>query len=431
MAHALLSWVFIGTFMATVAAVFAIILARISENRMGSKWILWFFVLIILRVAFLKLPEGYYSIFNFMNPEEMVPQKVGPWLLYIYNTWAVGSFFLLMVFLTVYSSLQNTEDPVGDPSILDLSERCAAGAGLKRVPKLYKVKGADSPYVAGFYRPAVYLPENYRQVFSLRELELALMHEMNHIRRGDVILNLAAVLVQVAFFFNPVVHYAFGQMRRHMEQACDEDVMAHLSAREQSFYGELLLKMSQSPSKTFRFAPAFACTSCLCRRIGHIAAYSREANKITLRFCLLTLLFCILVMTNAIRKDYVDFEGIWNQMDHYEKPVNSFVYAARIDGGKENGTGLYLVTGGKESVYAVGSGEVVFTGYQKGIGQTVVVKHSDGSQSTYGRCSKVHVDAGDAVDKGTVIAETGYILNNPLNEGFYFEMVSPGGESLL
>ncbi len=58
-------------------------------------------------------------------------------------------------------------------------------------------------------------------------------------------------------------------------------------------------------------------------------------------------------------------------------------------------------------VKSVMDGEVIFSGWQKGYGNIVTVKHADGYTSRYGHNSELTVKAGDKIKAGTVIAKSG------------------------
>ena len=52
-----------------------------------------------------------------------------------------------------------------------------------------------------------------------------LCHELAHIRRHDWLVQLAAEMVRVALWFNPLAWMACSRLRRESEQACDDEVL--------------------------------------------------------------------------------------------------------------------------------------------------------------------------------------------------------------
>ena len=69
--------------------------------------------------------------------------------------------------------------------------------------------------------------------------------------------------------------------------------------------------------------------------------------------------------------------------------------------------GIDLAAPRGTEITAIRGGEVVYSGWQGGYGNTVVVRHEDGLESVYGHTSKIHVSAGDTIQAGTVIANVG------------------------
>ena len=74
-----------------------------------------------------------------------------------------------------------------------------------------------------------------------------------------------------------------------------------------------------------------------------------------------------------------------------------------------------------EKVHAVYQGQVVFSDWFRGYGQLVVLDHGEGFMSLYGYNHLLHVDLGEVVDQGQVIASVtpGQTQASP---GLYFEI---------
>jgi murein DD-endopeptidase MepM/ murein hydrolase activator NlpD len=58
-------------------------------------------------------------------------------------------------------------------------------------------------------------------------------------------------------------------------------------------------------------------------------------------------------------------------------------------------------------VHSARSGEVIFSGYDEGYGNLVIIEHEFGYKSYYGHLSKIFVKAGDTVKTGSLIALSG------------------------
>lgn len=84
-------------------------------------------------------------------------------------------------------------------------------------------------------------------------------------------------------------------------------------------------------------------------------------------------------------------------------PISS-PYGPR-DGRNHNGLDLAANMG--EPIKAARDGEVLLAGTVNGYGETVILRHEDGTQTLYGHASRLLVTAGERVRQGEVIAEVG------------------------
>ena len=100
---------------------------------------------------------------------------------------------------------------------------------------------SSGPLVLGLFRPTVLLPAWFEEDYSPAEQRVALMHEMMHIKRGDL-WALQAAWVGVALqWFNPLAWVALAKFRVDQEAACDADVLNSGEASPYS-YGATLVK---------------------------------------------------------------------------------------------------------------------------------------------------------------------------------------------
>ena len=59
------------------------------------------------------------------------------------------------------------------------------------------------------------------------------------------------------------------------------------------------------------------------------------------------------------------------------------------------------------SVMASADGEAIFSGWKKGYGRVIILKHKDGYITVYAHNKKNIISTGDKVEKGEVIASSG------------------------
>lgn len=81
-------------------------------------------------------------------------------------------------------------------------------------------------------------------------------------------------------------------------------------------------------------------------------------------------------------------------------------------------------------VYPSRSGTVTFSGWKGGYGNTVEVRHKDGSMCRYGHLSRLNVSAGDTVQKSKTLL--GKVGSTGMSTGphLHFEIITPSGKSV-
>jgi hypothetical protein len=83
----------------------------------------------------------------------------------------------------------------------------------------------DRPSVIGFLAPRILIPGWLMARLTQGELEQIVLHEAEHLRRGDDWTNLAQKLALVAFPLNPSLVWMEHRLCREREMACDEGVV--------------------------------------------------------------------------------------------------------------------------------------------------------------------------------------------------------------
>lgn len=121
------------------------------------------------------------------------------------------------------------------------------------------------PMTCGVLRPVVMLPED-AQSWDEKDLERALVHELEHVRRFDWAIHCLARVACVAYWFHPLVWAAWRQLTLEAERSCDDAVLENAEA---TAYADQLLGLARRRSAVKRSpALAMANRSDLAARIG-------------------------------------------------------------------------------------------------------------------------------------------------------------------
>ena len=122
----------------------------------------------------------------------------------------------------------------------ELFDEAKDSSGLRRNVRLRLTDQAMSPAVCGLFRPVILLPQSLVQKLPPAQLRAVLLHELTHLRRGDVWINCAQALVQIVYWWHPLLWLANARIRRVREEAVDDAVMLALRDDAEAYAPTLL-----------------------------------------------------------------------------------------------------------------------------------------------------------------------------------------------
>ena len=207
----------------------------------------------VLDVAPASVPNtqpSYDSVTPAVQPDTDVapsqhvnPTKSTDWYSIVFVVWLLGAIgflgWLIFVKLRYYESLQHLM--AGGPrEVYELYDRCCKELGVKPLP-LWIVNKSMSPGIAFFGEPVLLVPLSLCNDES--RLRFALLHELTHKKRGDHYMTLLLNILRAVYWFDPVVHFAFSELRSDMESACDSDVLAYIGHEQKRGYLTVILDM--------------------------------------------------------------------------------------------------------------------------------------------------------------------------------------------
>ena len=155
----------------------------------------------------------------------------------------------------------------------DALSYCCASMGIKSKVGLKVSVNATTPSVCGLIRPVILVPWKLTSTLGASRLRTILMHELAHIRRGDLWVNLAQTALQIIYFYNPLLWLANCVIRRIREQAVDEAVLVAMGEKAQKYPQTLVdvAKMAfKRPALGLRLIGVVESKSALAGRIKHI-----------------------------------------------------------------------------------------------------------------------------------------------------------------
>jgi len=105
------------------------------------------------------------------------------------------------------------------------AERMAARMRLLRSIFVVDSLEVDTPTVVGWLRPVILLPVSAMAGLSTAQVDAILAHELAHIRRHDVLVNILQTIAETLLFYHPAVWWISGRIRTEREHCCDDVVV--------------------------------------------------------------------------------------------------------------------------------------------------------------------------------------------------------------
>ncbi len=115
--------------------------------------------------------------------------------------------------------------PAANNLMNDILFYCRKRMGVQGTVRLKVGPAGTRPAVCGLFRPVIIVPRNLAPTFGSRHLRDVLFHELAHIKRHDLWVNLAQNVLQVLYFYNPLILVVNAAIRRLREEAADEKVL--------------------------------------------------------------------------------------------------------------------------------------------------------------------------------------------------------------
>ncbi len=180
------------------------------------------------------------------------PERVSPWLQRaLFALWLLGVSWSAGVLLACERRfrrrLSGARD-VDDPALLEELRQEARRCGLSHSPAACTLEGLPSPAVMGLFRGRLLLPVDFGRGLGTSTRRSILRHELFHLRHRDPWQELGLRLLGSLFWFHPLVHFAFAQLRGERESLRDWEALNVDRGLAPSQYAHTLLDLVARPA---------------------------------------------------------------------------------------------------------------------------------------------------------------------------------------
>jgi bla regulator protein BlaR1 len=244
--------------------------------------------------------------------------------------WIGGMLYVAGMILYTQLKIKNllkSSLPVQHIEVRKIFDACKNEVGIQRNIVFKSSAFLKSPVTFGLLKPYIILPIHLISDFNETDIRFILLHELQHCKSKDILVNYTMSLFHILYWFHPLVWYTRKEMCSDREIACDTAVLHMLKEEQYSDYGFTLLNFTEKISK-YPYSTVLnigGTRTQIAKRIENIASYHKESHWLKLKSGVLFFLSAVLVLSctplfvadaasdtyrfTAANKSYVDFSS--------------------------------------------------------------------------------------------------------------------------
>ena len=190
--------------------------------------------------------------------------------------WIAGASILLLALgRDMWRLRQLRRSALPATRLRGLVQTLAAGQGIRRPVDVLMHEEVPAPLTCGTWNPAIVLPCDAID-WNEADLRRAVIHELEHVRRGDWAVQLAVRAVCACYWFHPLVWVTWRRLGLEAERACDDAVVG---GSVHADYAEQLVTLAQRLSRQAQPALGMAKRSDLSARVSSLLDRTQRRGR--------------------------------------------------------------------------------------------------------------------------------------------------------
>lgn len=207
------------------------------------------------------------------------------WRRIVWLAWAAGAALFLASFCASLVRLRSIRRRgIPSPEGSTLARMLTPGDNPRRSVEVLLHERIEAPLTCGVWKPVILLPTDSADWTDV-DLRRALVHELEHVRRRDWAIQLAARAICGVFWFHPLVWVAWRKLCVEAERACDDAVVAGADGTE---YAGQLIALARRLSRSVQPALGMANRSDLATRVSALLDVDQRRGRAGFRPIALT-----------------------------------------------------------------------------------------------------------------------------------------------
>jgi TonB family protein len=208
---------------------------------------------------------------------ENAPWSLPSWLTIVRIVWLAGAFLLLALLAVDLRRLYRMRrEGLLWMESRELIQWLARECGVRRKVEVLLHEGIPGPLTFGLWRPVILLPDEACE-WKEADLRRALVHELEHVRRGDWAIQFAARATCIFYWFHPLVWVALRWLSLAAERAADDAVVQ--SAEHTEYAEQLVLLAGRLSNARTQPALGMANRSDLSARVSALLDASQRRGR--------------------------------------------------------------------------------------------------------------------------------------------------------
>ena len=259
-ARSILSYLLINSCYSAILAALLLLLKLFYSNLPKNiEYGLWCVVLIRLVLPIdlnfsMAIPAVAVEWMKSLLPSSGVKIDYNTVTYYLGNTWVVDGLLIawagtaglvLIRYIVLRVKLLrmiNRSQPIVDYPIIATANRWRLNFWIKQPVHVIAEDKYLSPFTFFFKSPIIFIPRKILESNDEVLIQSIIAHEMAHVKRKDSLWLILQNIIQIIYFFNPLVWWIVRRMSALRESLCDQMVLSakQISPEE---YGESLIKV--------------------------------------------------------------------------------------------------------------------------------------------------------------------------------------------
>ncbi|HEY5584269.1 MAG TPA: M56 family metallopeptidase, partial [Ruminiclostridium sp.] len=168
-------------------------------------------------------------------------------MLIIAFIWVIGvlmlSFYIIYINIAFTINVNRKYTLLKNERIRTILEDCKNAMKVKYPISLLTSKEIRMPSLYGLFKAKILISESYMDKLSDTEIRYIFLHELSHYKGKDIAINGILCLLQIIYFFNPLIWYAFYKIHEDCEISCDAAALRYIDEAEYNNYGSTIIKL--------------------------------------------------------------------------------------------------------------------------------------------------------------------------------------------